>query len=74
MDAIPLSQPVLLDGGTGAELLRRGMPAGACTERWIVEHPQVLVQLQKEYVAAAVRCSWPPPLGEPGPAGAFRSG
>lgn len=63
MDAIPLSQPVLLDGGTGAELLRRGMPAGACTERWIVEHPQVLVQLQKEYVAAGSQVLLAPTFG-----------
>ena len=32
MDTIPpLSLPILLDGATGSELYKRGMPAGACT-------------------------------------------
>ncbi|NCE65736.1 homocysteine methyltransferase [Pseudoflavonifractor sp. 524-17] len=50
MDGIPL--PLLLDGGTGSELLKRGMPAGVCTEQWVLEHPGVLLGLQREYVAA----------------------
>ena len=52
MDNIPLSLPLMLDGATGSELLRRGMPAGVCTEQWVLEHPGVLLELQREYVAA----------------------
>ena len=33
MDTIPLSAPILVDGATGTELLKRGMPAGAYTEQ-----------------------------------------
>ena len=43
---------VLLDGATGSNLLKRGMPAGVCPEQWILENPQVLKQLQQEFVAA----------------------
>lgn len=43
---------VLLDGATGSNLLKRGMPAGVCPEQWILEHPQVLKELQQEFVRA----------------------
>ena len=39
MDPIPLSLPFLMDGATGTELQKRGMPLGACTEQWALEHP-----------------------------------
>ena len=44
--------PVLLDGATGSNLMKRGMPRGVCTEAWICEHPEVLLSLQRDYVAA----------------------
>ena len=44
--------PVLLDGATGSNLMKRGMPRGVCTEQWICDHPQALISLQREYVAA----------------------
>lgn len=43
---------VLLDGATGSNLQKRGMPTGVCPEKWILEHSQVLIDLQKEYIAA----------------------
>lgn len=43
---------VLLDGATGSNLLKRGMPAGVCPEQWILEHPKVLQGLQQEFVQA----------------------
>ena len=41
---------VLLDGATGTNLMEAGMPIGVCPEAWILEHPEVMEQLQKEYV------------------------
>lgn len=43
---------VILDGATGSNLLKRGMPAGVCPEQWILENPEVLKKLQQEFVAA----------------------
>jgi len=43
---------VLLDGATGSQLRRRGMPVGVCTELWAYEHPQTIVELQRAYVDA----------------------
>ena len=41
---------VLLDGATGTNLMEAGMPIGVCPEAWILEHPEVMEKLQKEYV------------------------
>ena len=43
---------VLLDGATGSQLRRRGMPVGVSTELWAYEHPQTIVELQRAYVDA----------------------
>ena len=43
---------LLLDGATGSELRKRGMPVGVSTEVWAYEHPDVIVALQRAYVAA----------------------
>ena len=42
--------PLFLDGATGSNLQKAGMPAGVCPEQWILEHPECLVQLQKSYL------------------------
>ncbi len=43
---------VYLDGATGSNLMKRGMPAGVCPEKWILEHPDIFLELQKEFVEA----------------------
>jgi 5-methyltetrahydrofolate--homocysteine methyltransferase len=43
---------VLLDGATGTELQKRNMPIGVCPERWVLEHPEVILEVQKLYVEA----------------------
>lgn len=44
--------PVLLDGATGTNLQKAGMPVGVCPEQWILENSEVLIDLQKQYVEA----------------------
>ena len=63
MDPIPLSLPFLMDGATGTELQKRGMPLGACTEQWALEHPEALLELQRAYVEAGARVLVTPTLG-----------
>jgi len=43
---------ILLDGSSGVELQKRGMPAGVCPEKWILENPSYLYDLQQEYIKA----------------------
>ncbi len=44
--------PLLLDGATGSNLQRQGMPAGVCPEQWILEHRDIMIGLQREFLAA----------------------
>lgn len=61
MDTIPI--PLLLDGATGTELIRRGMAAGVCTEQWVLDYPGVLVGLQREYVGIGAQVLMAPTFG-----------
>ena len=64
MDTIPpLSAPILLDGATGTELYKRGMPHGVCTEQWVLEHPDALLELQRAYVDAGSQVLIAPTFG-----------
>ncbi len=43
---------ILLDGATGTELQKRGMPKGVCPEQWVTEHPEIILEVQNQYVEA----------------------
>lgn len=51
---------VILDGATGSNLQRAGMPTGVCPEQWILEHPQALIDLQRAYVQAGTDIVYAP--------------
>lgn len=57
------SSLVLLDGATGSNLMKAGMPRGVCTETWVMEHKDVLVKLQKEYIEAGSQIIYAPTFG-----------
>ena len=44
--------PCILDGGTGTSLQARGMPKGSCTETWIDAHPEMIRDVQTEFINA----------------------
>lgn len=52
--------PLLLDGATGSNLQKAGMPRGCCTEEWILANPQPLVELQRAYAKAGSRIVYAP--------------
>ncbi|MBE5847596.1 MAG: 5-methyltetrahydrofolate--homocysteine methyltransferase [Lachnospiraceae bacterium] len=54
------SKRVYLDGAMGSNLIKRGMPVGCCPEEWILEHKDVVVQLQREYVDAGTNILYAP--------------
>ncbi len=51
---------LVLDGATGTNLQKAGMPTGVCPEQWILEHPEVLVQLQMDYINAGSNIIYAP--------------
>ena len=51
---------LFLDGATGSNLQMRGMPNGESPEKWVLENPQVLFKLQREYVEAGSNIIYAP--------------
>ncbi|MEA4965231.1 MAG: homocysteine S-methyltransferase family protein [Oscillospiraceae bacterium] len=51
---------LLLDGATGSNLMRAGMPKGVSSEHWVLEHPEVLRELQRQYVEAGSQMVYAP--------------
>jgi len=43
---------IILDGSSGVAMQKRGMPNGVCPEKWAVENPSHLIELQREYVGS----------------------
>lgn len=44
--------PVILDGAMGTGLMKAGMSVDECTEKWAVEHPDIVMGIQKAYIEA----------------------
>lgn len=55
-----LEKTVLLDGATGSELQKAGMPRGCCTEEWILANPEALINLQRRYALAGSNILYAP--------------
>lgn len=46
---------VILDGATGTQLIKSGMPVETCPEKWAAENPEALIAVQKNYVESGTR-------------------
>ena len=54
------SQVLVLDGATGSNLMDAGMPLGVCPEKWILEHPKKLIDLQTSFIEAGSNIVYAP--------------
>lgn len=54
------SDIVLLDGATGSNFRKAGMPVGVSTELWAMKHPDVVRTLQSGYVEAGSQIIYAP--------------
>ena len=52
--------PLLLDGATGSNLQKMGMPKGCCTEEWVLANPEAITQLQRAYAEAGSHIIYAP--------------
>ena len=50
----------ILDGATGSNLMKAGMPRGCCTEGWVLAHPEAIVSLQRSYAQAGAQIIYAP--------------
>lgn len=58
--ALIKEHPIFLDGATGSNLQKKGMPTGVCPEKWILDNAHVLLDLQKEFVDAGSHIVYAP--------------
>ena len=49
-----------LDGATGSNLQKAGMPKGCCTEEFVLKNPEILQNLQRAYAAAGSQILYAP--------------
>lgn len=54
------TSPLYLDGATGSNLQKAGMPSGICPEMWILKHPDILIDLQKQFLEAGTQILYAP--------------
>lgn len=52
--------PLLLDGATGSNLQKMGMPKGCCTEEWVLSNPEAIITLQRAYAEAGSNIIYAP--------------
>lgn len=51
---------LILDGATGTNLMAAGMPLGVCPEKWVLEHEQVMLDLQTAYLESGTDILYAP--------------
>ena len=58
--ALIKNTPLFLDGATGSNLQKQGMPAGVCPEQWILGHRDIMIKLQRDFVSAGSHIVYAP--------------
>lgn len=61
--ALLLKKVLILDGATGTELQKAGMPTGVCPELWSLENPEIIKRIQKAYIDAGSDIIYTPTFG-----------
>ena len=55
--------PVILDGATGTEMIKRGMPRGVCPELWAMENFHAISDIHNRYINAGSNIVYAPTFG-----------
>jgi len=54
---------LILDGATGTELEKQGLPTDTCPEKWVSENTESILHVQNDYVAAGSNIVYSPTFG-----------
>ncbi len=63
LNELPPGRVVMLDGATGTELVKRGMPVGVSPEIWSLEHPEAAAEIAEAYIEAGSSIVYVPSFG-----------
>jgi 5-methyltetrahydrofolate--homocysteine methyltransferase len=61
--ALAARKIIVLDGATGTELIKRGMPGGVSPEAWVLENPGAIEAVHRAYYAAGSDLVYVPSFG-----------
>lgn len=59
-DFVNSKEIIYLDGATGSNLQKRGLPQGVCPEYWMCEHQDIIEGLQEEFTRAGTDILYAP--------------
>ncbi|WP_077532842.1 homocysteine S-methyltransferase family protein [Massiliimalia massiliensis] len=60
---VDLSVPLLLDGATATNLCSSQIPETLCVPKWLAEHPDQVIALQREFISAGSNVLYAPTFG-----------
>lgn len=52
LSELQLGKTLIADGATGTNLQSRGLPAGTPPDEWVIDNPEAVLQLHRDFVAA----------------------
>src|SRR5512138_1634287 len=52
LERLQAGQVLVADGATGSNLQQRGLDRGMPSERWVLENPEQIVRLHRDFIAA----------------------
>ncbi len=55
--------PLFLDGATGTQLQKRGYDNSVCSEEWVLMHPEMMHEIQRNYIDAGSNVIYAPTFG-----------
>lgn len=55
--------PLILDGATGTQLQARGFDSSICAEDWTLQHPDVITEIQQDYIHYGSQIVYAPTFG-----------
>lgn len=58
-----LNFPLILDGATGTQIQKRGFDGGMAAEKWTLEHPEAMLEIQRDYVRNGSQVIYAPTFG-----------
>ena len=58
-----LKYPLILDGSTGTQLQKRGFDSSISAEDWVLQHPEVIPEVQNRYIDVGSQVVYAPTFG-----------
>jgi 5-methyltetrahydrofolate--homocysteine methyltransferase len=52
LSRINAKEQLVSDGATGSTLIARGLPSGMTSENWVVDQPEKIIQLHRDFITA----------------------